>query len=375
MEIGEIRTELDQVDKEICSLFEKRMKLCEEVARTKILSGKPVLDRTREQQKLDAVAREASNELNARGLRELYSQIMCLSRKLQYTKLMESGVIRESAFIPVDNLKLNKMRVVFQGTNGAYSQLAGVTYFGDDAEAYPVDTFRDAMCAIEEGRADYAVLPIENSTAGVVDEMYDLLVEFENHIVGEQIIGIEHALLGCKDSELSDIRTVYSHPQALMQCQGYLREHADFKQVSYLNTAMAAKKVFDDQDKSQAAIANPYTAQLYGLKILQKKINDEKENSTRFIIVAGKKIYCKNASKISLCFEIPHAAGSLYQTLSHLIYNGLNMTKIESRPVRERNWEYRFFVDFEGNLSDVRVKNALAGLRAETTYLKILGNY
>lgn len=375
MDISELRKQLDGIDEELVALFEKRMRISEQVAEYKISSGKPVMDRQREEQKKATVRGLASNAFNARGVEELFGQIMAISRKLQYQMLQEKGMLKKANFIPVKTLCEGRPRIVFQGTEGAYSQAAMDTYFGGDSDNFHVDTFREAMFAIEEGRADFAVLPIENSTAGIVDEIYDLLVEFENYIVGEQIIHISHALLGLSGSCREQIKEVYSHPQALMQCAGYLREHASWQQISCQNTAMAAKKILDEQDMSKAAIASLYAAKLYGLSVLEENISDESQNSTRFIIVAGKKIYREDAGKVSICFEVPHAAGSLYHILSHFIYNGLNMTKIESRPIKDRNWEYRFFVDFEGNLSDMAVKNALAGLREEARYLKILGNY
>jgi chorismate mutase/prephenate dehydratase len=249
-----------------------------------------------------------------------------------------------------------------------------VKYFGDEINSFHVETFRDAMSAIDEGSADFAVLPIENSTAGIVNEIYDLLVEFENYIVGEQIIKIEHCLLGVQDADISDIKTVYSHPQSLMQSSRYLAEH-DWQQISMQNNAFAAKKVADEKDRTQAAIASEYAGEIYGLKVLKKGVNRSDTNSTRFIIVTNQKIFRKDAGKISICFEVAHESGSLYHMLSHFIYNNLNMTKIESRPIEGRNWEYRFFVDFEGNLADSSVKNALRGLRDEARNMKILGNY
>ena len=219
------------------------------------------------------------------------------------------------------------------------------------------------------------MLPIENSTAGAVDEMYDLLVEFENYIVGETIIPITHTLAGLPGTELSDIERVYSKGVALMQASRFLDEHSGWQQISVANTAIAAKKIMEDKDKSQAAVCSANAAKIHGLEVLVDNINDDPNNSTRFIVVTNQKIFHKDAKKISICFEVPHESGSLYHLLSHFIYNDLNMTKIESRPVEGRNWEYRFFVDFEGNLAEPAVKNAIRGLREESRSLRILGNY
>lgn len=231
------------------------------------------------------------------------------------------------------------------------------------------------MDAIESGEADYAVLPIENSSAGIVSENYDLMVEYDHCIVGEQIIKIDHALLGLPEAEISDITDIYSHPQSIMQSGRYLDAHREWERHTMKNNAFAAQKVKEDGKIYKAAIASRTSAKIYGLKVLDEGIQDNKMNATRFIIVTGKHVFMKNAKKISVCFEIPHESGSLYHMLSHFIYNGINMDHIESRPVAGKNWEYRFFVDFEGNLNDAAVQNALRGLSEETIRLKILGNY
>lgn len=374
MELSELRDTLDEIDRQIVALYEKRMDVCGQVAAYKIETGKRVFDKEREQQKLKAVSGLVHNEFHARGIRELYEQIMAISRKLQYQMIAEQKGTGRLSFMELEDIGCKKCRVVFQGAEGAYSQAAMMEYFGEEVDSFNVNTFRDAMLAIDEGSADFAVLPIENSSAGIVSEIYDLLVEFENYIVGEQIIKIEHCLMAVPGTNLKDIQTVYSHPQSLMQSSHYLYEKG-WQQISMKNNAYAAKKVADDKDKTQAAIASAAAAKVYGLDILEQGVNDLKGNSTRFIIVTNQKVFAKGASKVSLCFEVSHESGALYHALSHLIYNGLNMTKIESRPLAGRNWEYRFFLDFEGNLTDSAVKNALRGLREETKNMKILGNY
>ncbi|MCD7736167.1 MAG: bifunctional chorismate mutase/prephenate dehydratase, partial [Lachnospiraceae bacterium] len=248
-------------------------------------------------------------------------------------------------------------------------------YFGRDVNCFHVRKCRDAMEAIAEGSADYGVLPIENSSAGIVADNYDLLVNFENYIVGEQIIKCEHALLGLPGAKLDEIRRVYSHQQALSQCEEYLYHHPEWQLIPFDNTARAAKKVADDQDPTQAAVGSVFAAEYFGLEVLAEKIYYNEANSTRFIVVTNQRVFRRDAKKISICFEVPHSSGSLYNILSHFIYNNLNMNKIESRPIPGRNWEYRFFIDFDGNLMDSAVKNALRGIREEAINMKILGNY
>ena len=373
--LEEIRTEIDSIDAQIVSLYEKRMNLAEQVAEYKINTGKKVLDREREQEKLAKIKALATTKFTRYGVSELFEQIMAMSRKRQYQMLTEHGIIEDPGFLAVDRLPLARKKIVFQGVEGAYTQVAMKEFFGADIDSYNVETWRDAMEAIKNEAADYAVLPIENSSAGIVSQNYDLLVEYGHCIVGEQIIKIDHCLLGMPQAEISDITQIYSHPQGLMQCSGFLESHRDWESVSVKNTAMAAKKIKDDGNRHQAAIASVLTADIYGLKILARDIQDNRNNCTRFIIVSKKKMYVKNAEKISVCFELPHESGTLYHMLSHFIYNNLNMNKIESRPVQGRNWEYRFFIDFEGNLEDGAVQNALRGLKEESVKLKILGNY
>ena len=375
MDLLDLRKQLDEIDKQMVSLFEKRMDICKEVAEYKIENGKRILDKERENQKIATVSAMAHDDFNKTGIGELFEQIMAISRKLQYRMLEEKSGNGNLPFFEVDHIESPRTRVVFQGADGAYSQAAMQQFFGENIENFHVETFRDAMAAIEEGRADFAVLPIENSTAGIVSEIYDLLVEYENYIVGEQVLKIEHCLLGLPDCDPDKIELVYSHPQSLMQSSRFLGAHPNWKQISMQNNAFAAKKVADDKDPVQAAVASEYAGKLYGLKVLQKGIQNDSTNCTRFIIVTNQKIFKKDAGKVSICFEVAHESGSLYHALSHFIYNHLNVCKIESRPIEKRNWEYRFFLDFEGNLSDPAVKNALRGLREETINMKILGNY
>ncbi|MCI8484613.1 MAG: prephenate dehydratase [Lachnospiraceae bacterium] len=374
-ELSEIRKEIDTIDHQIVSLYEKRMGLTTEVAEYKISTGKPVLDKEREKEKLNKVKSLAKLEENRYGVGELFEQIMALSRRRQYQMLIQHGQGQETGFVQVDCLPYRTHKVVYQGTEGAYSQLAMKAYFGEDTDSYHVETWRDAMEAISSGQADYAVLPIENSSAGIVGENFDLLMEYENYIVAEQTIKVEHALLGLPGSSISDITCVYSHPQALMQSVDFLEEHKKWEQVEVKNTAVAAKKILEEQKKNQAAIASKVTADIYGLDLLADHINYSTENSTRFIIVSGQKICLKKAEKISICFEISHESGSLYHMLSHFIFNNLNMVKIESRPIKDRSFEYRFFVDMEGNLEDGAVQNALKGLQEGALSMKVLGNY
>ena len=233
------------------------------------------------------------------------------------------------------------------------------------------------MKEVHEGRADYGVLPVENSSTGIITDVYDLMHLYDNYIVGEYVVKVEHALLGLPGTEIDQIKTVYSHPQGLLQCSRFLDEKPEWEQVSLQNTAVSAQKVLVEQDRTQAAIASPAAAAIYSLSVLKEKISDNDNNSTRFIIIRHKKEYVKGADGISISFELAnaHETGSLYHALGFIIYNSLNMTKIESRPLQGDKWRYRFFIDFDGNIGEAPVQDALRGMAQETINFKILGNY
>ena len=361
LDLQEIRGKLDEIDARITELFEERMKLCQDVAEFKLGTGKPVYDAQREQEKLKALTAQAHGEFNKKGIFELFSQIMTISRRMQYALLARHGKVLDTGFTMVEELKKDGVRVAYQGVEGSYGHGAALKYFGKGADLYHVAAMEDAMTEVEEGRADYGVLPIENSSAGAVSDNYDLLVKHNVYIVGEIQLPVNHALLGLPDASLEDIKEVYSHPQALMQCSNYLNSHREWRQVSMVNTAVAAKKVLEDK--------------LYGLKVLEAPVNHNRNNTTRFIVLSRNPVYRKDAGKVSICFEGAHKSGSLYNMLGNLIYNDVNMLMIESRPIEGRSWEYRFFVDAEGSLSDPAIQNALKGISAEAVNMRILGNY
>lgn len=375
MDLLECRKELDGIDRQIVELFEKRMEICGHVAESKLASGKAVYDGERERQKLEAVEAMAHGDFNRTAVTELFSQMMTISRRYQYKLLEEGGKSEELGFRRVEGLPAKGARIVYQGVEGAYSHGAALQYFGEAADVYHVEHFGDAMEEVQAGRADFAVLPIENSSAGAVVDLYDILTRYSNSIVAETFLPVNHALLGTAEAKEEQIKTVYSHPQALMQSSEYLNSHRDWKQISMENTAVAARKVLEDGDPTQAAVASEIAGRLYGLKVLKPSIQNNKGNTTRFVILAREQVYRRDAGKISICFELPHRSGTLYNILGHFIFNHVNMVMIESRPIPGRNWEYRFFVDIEGNLEDAAVKNALKGIGAEALNLRILGNY
>lgn len=373
MDLGILRDKIDDIDKEIVRLFEERMSVSEDVARFKIEQGKPVYDAVREKAKISHSKAMATSEFNANGVEALFNQLMAISRIRQYELIAEAR--KENFGFQEMAIKKEDVRVVFQGVEGAYGHQAMLGYFGDAVENYHVPTFEDVMKEVQEGRADYGVLPVENTSTGIITDVYDLMNQYDNYIVGEYVVKIEHALLGLRGADIGQIRTVYSHPQGLMQCSRFLDTKPEWEQVSLQNTAVSARKVVLEQDVTQAAIASPQAAAYYQLSVLKRHISDNANNSTRFIIIKNKKEYERKADGISITFELAHETGSLYHILGFIIYNNLNMTKIESRPIQGEKWRYRFFIDFDGNLGEAAVRDALKGVEQETINFKILGNY
>ena len=331
-DLKECREKLDGIDREIVRLFEERMAVCGQVAEYKIETGKAVYDGEREKQKLAAVREMAAGDQNKEAVEELFTQLMTMSRRYQYSLLCARKKTPPLGFTEVEEIRKRDVRVVFQGVEGAYSHAAVRMYFGEDADAYHVEKFEDTIRELERGQADYAVLPIENSTAGFVITNYDLLSRYDNYIVGEIYVPVDHVLLGVPGASVSDVKTVYSHNQALMQCSEYLDSHGDWNQVSVLNTAAAAKKVMEEGDKTQAAVASRTAGELYGLAELKTSISNERGNTTRFLVLSREPVYEKKASKVTVTFEVPHVSGSLYKILGNFIFNGVNMRMIESRP-------------------------------------------
>lgn len=374
LDLKEARKNIDAIDKQIVELFEKRMLEANAVAEYKRKTGKAVYDKEREEEKLEHLGQLSSNEFNKKAITELFSQIMSISRKYQYTVLPQTSKLAD--FKKAEELPVGPdTKVCYFGVPGAHTHQAMEDFFGEEITGISCPTFQIVMEAVEQGEADYGVLPIENSSTGGITANYDLLLNYSNCIVGQYVNRIEQCLLALPGVAMEELRTVYSHPQGLLQCNGFLKEHPELDQIEFSNTATAAKKVAEDRERSQAAIAAKRAAKEYGLQVLKEGIQQEKNNSTRFIVIGREPIYLADSNKIALCIELSHECGTLYRILSHFLFNGLNMTQIESRPMKGKNWEYRFFIDIEGNLEDPSVQNALRGIKEEAKSVRVLGNF
>lgn len=372
VDLAESRAKIDEIDQQILRLFEERMVVAADVAAYKRSTGKKVLDPDREREKIQRLREMAQDKYNQAAIEDLFRQIMSASRKYQYRLLGTQNT--DLPFRPVKKLDVNEdTRVVCFGEPGAFSEQAMEEVFGKNIRSFHKSSFRDVLQAVADGEAKYGVVPIENTSTGGITDTYDLLLDYDITIVAEHVVKVEQALLAKPGAKLEDIKLVYSHPQGLLQCAPFLEEHG-MSTKSYSSTSAAAKKIASEDSMTQAAIASTRAAEQFSLEVLQESINFSDQNFTRFIVISNQRVYLENADKISLCFEIKHQAGSLYNLLGNFYFNDLNLTKIESRPIEDRNWEYRFFVDIEGNLNTPEVGNALAGVHEFASQVRILGN-
>lgn len=369
-----IRKDIDVADNSLKELYIKRLSYAREVAESKKESGKPIFDKKREDEKIQAITGDIEDNILKNNLSKFFKSLMTDSKKEQL-RLIKDSKEYNFGFSKVDSFSTSMKRIVYQGEVGAYSMLAAKSFFGEDKEFFNTHTFREAIEKVQNQEADCCVLPIENSTAGSVNEIYDLLVEYDLSIVAQQVISIRHALLGTKGTVLKNINKVYSHPQALAQCSRFFDENPGISPVEMLNTAAAAKEVSVKKDTSIAAIAGITNASIYNLEVIEDSIQNEDNNETRFIILSKDKCYTSDADKISITFSLLHEKGSLYNSLSVLNDYDINLSLIESRPIKNVNWEYNFFIDLEGNLSEKRVQWALSTLSDITNGFKVLGNY
>lgn len=266
--------------------------------------------------------------------------------------------------------------VGYQGTNGTFSEIAVMQFFsGRDYEPRNYRNFTDILNDCDNGTLDYALLPVENTTTGVIARTIDLFRNYGIHAVGEIIVPIRENLLVLPGTKIEDIKEVYSHPEALSQCQGFFEEHPYLSGVAFQDTARAAEYVKQCNDPAKAALASRRAGEYYGLESLMKGVQDSNRNMTRFLCVTEKNEINPDADKISLYFAVKHEPGSLYHVLGVLAEKNINMVKLESRPVPDKLFEYCFYLDFSGNLNEPRVKEALAEIRKRCTECRVLGCY
>lgn len=357
----EIRRQIDDVDKEIVRLFEERMQLVLKVVEYKKQNNIDIFQSSREDEVIKNGIKNLKDKRFQSYLEKYLNFIMKLSKELQ-TEVMSSN-------------EKNNIIVGFQGVSGSFSEQALFEYFGENTQTKAIEYFEDIFIELKNNKIDYGILPIENSSTGAISEVYDLLNKYDFYITGEICVKVDQNLLGIPGATIDDIKEIYSHPQAFSQSSEFLKEHPNWKLIPYHNTAKSAEYVKNQNNKALAAIGSKRAAKIYGLDIIRANINFNSNNSTRFVVISKEMNEDINNNKISVVFSIPHKVGCLYNVLKCFAENSLNLLKIESRPILNKPWEYFFYVDFEGNIKDEKVQNALDAVKNNSLYLKILGNY
>ncbi|MBE6972311.1 MAG: bifunctional chorismate mutase/prephenate dehydratase [Ruminococcaceae bacterium] len=378
-ELKQYREQIDTIDRQLADLFQQRMDVVDNVGRYKVERNMPVLDAKREQEVLAAKAALARDEGMSADLAALFENIMAISRRRQRGLVKENGeepgYERCKRAIAAARTPVSNPKVVYQGVAGAYSEMACINFFGDTSENIGLEQFEDVFEALKKGEADYAVLPIENSTSGAIRQVYDLMTQYEYSIVGETTVRVEHCLMAPRGASLDTITHVYSHEQGLFQSDRFLNTHPDWVQVPCADTAGAGKYVARTGDMTKAAICSERAAALYGLDILVRGTNHNSNNTTRFVVVSPVMELREGADKISTVFSLPHEAGSLHRIMTIFAVNGLNMTRLESRPMPGHSWEYMFFLEFTGNLTAPEMDGILHELAQTAADFRVLGNF
>ena len=376
MELNEIRKEIDSIDKELVSLFIRRMNCAKEIAEYKKEHNLPVLDASRERALLTKIS-ELSGEEFEEYSRTLYSTILSLSRSYQHKASAESSKLYKEITDAIENtprLFPERATVACQGVEGAYSQIAAEKLFKAPDVIF-FSNWEKVFSAIEAGMCRYGVIPIENSTAGSVKKVYDLMVSKNFKIVRTVRIKINHCLLAKKGTKLSDVKEIFSHEQAINQCSAFLSSLNGVKITAVENTAKAAQMVAESGRTDIAAISSRSCAELYSLDTLLSSVQDNGNNHTRFICITNKTEIYPGADRTSLMIVAPHKPGSLYRILSRFNALGINLLKLESRPIPDRDFEFAFYFDLESSVYSPRLASLLAELEKECDEFTYLGSY
>lgn len=344
------RKAIDTIDDQLLTLINERLQLVMDVGKIKARDGRQVLDSTRESQIFERLLKQNQGPLDEKVLTHLFTQIMAASRQLQ-----------------------RPHRVSYLGPEATFTHIAAMNHFGQSVEYTPQPSIRDVFRDVEKGSSHYGLVPVENSIEGAVNHTLDLFFESELKICAERYLNISHDLL-CKTGGLRDIKTVYSHPQALAQCRLWLQKYLPDAELKECNsTARAAQKAAETA--GAAAIAAREAAHMYALTVVASRIEDVARNTTRFLVIGQDEVHRTGRDKTSVMFVTSHVPGALYKVLKPMSDAGLNMVKLESRPTKHQNWSYFFFVDVEGHVEDPAVSETLEEMKHLCLYLKYLGSY
>ena len=353
MSLEKLRKQIDNVDARITELIGERMSIAEEIGRGKRAKGRSIEDREREKRVLENVkriAREQNIGIGREELENIYGRIIAACKN-------KEGVT-----------------AAFQGEAGAYSEEAAFRFFGTSIESRPRETLEEVFKSVEEGGVQFGVIPVENSLEGSISRSYDLMLESGLHVCGETEVRVIHCLIASPDAGLDTVKKVYSHPQALAQCRNFLK-HLNATLISSYDTAGSVKMIKEQGLTDSAAIASARAAEIYGMKVIAREIEDNPHNFTRFFILAREDSPPSGNDKTSIVFSTKNQPGALYEALGELSRRSINLTKLESRPTRQKPWQYNFYLDFDGHREDAAAREALANVEKFTIFLKVLGSY
>ena len=374
--LEELRSQIDQIDQQMVALFKARMEASGRVAEYKKEKGLPVLDAGRERALLGKVAEQAGEEL-ADYAQSMYRTILSASRSYQNSKLGRSSKVYGSIRQALENtpdLFPQRATVACQGIEGAYSQIACDSIFKSPTILY-FNTFEHVFKAVESGMCQYGILPIENSTAGSVNAIYDLMTRHNFSIVRSARLKVSHNLLAKHGTRREDIREVFSHEQAINQCANYLAGLKNVKVTVVENTAMAARMVAQSERTDVAALSSRFCGEEYGLNLLETNVQDQDNNYTRFICISKNPEIYPGADRTSLMMTVPHKPGSLYNVLSKFYALGINLRKLESRPLPDREFEFMFYFDLECSVYAPEMERLFQDLEEESEQFRYLGSY
>ena len=378
LDLGKIREKIDKLDRQLVELLEERLEIVQEVAQFKKQTGKRIFDEEREKEVVQKNLKRVKNKELNHYIELILKDIMDSSKEYQKFKI---GISTKY----VNDLDLKDKKLGYTGVPGSYAyevlmnilknnKNLDVDSIEENKNIFHFNSHKELVEAVHTKKIDIGILPIENSIVGEVRDSIDLINTKNIHIIGEVRHKISHNLLGVKGSRIEDIRNIYSHDQAFMQCSQFLSKH-EWHLNRMRNTAISGKYIAAEGKKENACIANMKTKEVYGLELLKKNINNEEENYTRFFIISNEEAVIDGSDKISIVTSANNESGALIGLLQIFYKYGLNMVNLKSRPRANKPWEYYFYIDFEGNMSSEKVRMALEEMREKSNYLQILGNY
>ncbi len=372
--INNPRAEIDSIDSEILRLLNLRAEIALRVGAAKTVVDTSLCDPKRESEVIERLTEENKGPFDEHSIANIFQRIIDESLHLQQKTFRKTPEYADETGSEIKEIA-GRSRVAFQGERGSFSEAAALGILGDDCQTVPCQTFEDLYTAIDEGRADYVLSPLENSLVGSVHRCYDLLLNSSLNIVAEIILPISHFLIACPESDFGSVKTIESHPVALAQCTRFFAAHPDLKGVAADDTAGSVRRVVESGDVSRAAIGGRRTAEIYGGITLREHIEDHSENYTRFVLLSPKANESDKGGKISLIVRLKHQPGALHNALRPFVRRGIDLLKIESRPIKGSPWQFNFYFDLKTPSSESELRGALEEIYEQAEEVRNLGRY